>query len=323
MTRFRRQNGRTILSEGRWFLILFAVTLASCSLLGDDPRWDTDVPKSAPVRALLGTWGPEGKRIAFIHTPDTAEVTAPFNQLWTYHLEADTMRRVMKGPLLTPHWGPSGDRFVFHSDQLPQHLFTASATGDSLTKLTGPNSPNPDLENTVIGKWSPSGDRLLFSVEAGEKSGIYTMNPDGSDVTKVIGWSIQPAWFPSGERIAYIDFDSSDDPQVFVIGVNGNGQRKLTDLGNSESLGWPSVSPSGETIAFAYDDQIYLMAADGTDVRQVTGGAGTAQQPVWSPDGETILFWRRFFDSSQTPERLFLLDVETLEVEPVFPASST
>jgi len=318
----RRSNADVLVKY--WPFLLLCITLASCSLLGlDDPRWDTDVPESAPVRALLGTWGPEGERIAFIHTPDTADVTAPFNQLWTYHLEADTMRRVLKGPLLTPNWSPSGNRFVFHSDQLPQHLFTASATGDSLNKLTGPNSPNPDLENTVIGKWSPTGNRLLFSVEAGEKSGIYTMTPDGSEVTKVVGWSVQPAWFPSGERIVYIDFDSSDDRQVFVIGANGDDQRKLTNLDNSESLGWPSVSPDGEQIAFAYDDQIYLMSATGENVRQVTGGKGTAQQPVWSPNGETILFWRRFFDSSQTPERMYFLDVETLEVEPVFPASGT
>jgi len=209
MTRFRRQNGRTILSEGRWFLIFFAVTLVSCSLLGDDPRWDTDVPESAPVRALLGTWGPEGERIAFIHTPDTADVTAPFNQLWTYHLEVDTMRRVTKGPLLTPNWGPDGERFVFHSDQIPQHLFTASATGDSLTKLTGPNSPNPDLENAVIGKWSPSGDRILYTIEAGTPRGVSMMKPDGSDARILAEYGVQAAWFPDGERIVYVNWDQS------------------------------------------------------------------------------------------------------------------
>lgn len=305
-------------------IVLFPVllTLAACSLVGgEDPRWDTDVPESAPVDALLGTWGPEGNRIAFVHTPDSA-ATEPgsYNQLWTYNLQTDTMRRVMRGPLFTPHWSPSGDRLVFHSP-IPQYLFTVDPDGQNLQQLTGPDSPNPDLENTVIGKWSPSGDRILFSVEAGEKSGIYTMNPDGSDVEKLVGWSLQPAWFPSGERITYIDFDASDDRQVYVINADGTSKRKLTTLKDSRDVGWPSVSPDGEQIAFAYDDQIYLMSADGTNVRQVTGGAGVAKQPVWSPDGETVLFWRRYFDDPETPERLFLLDVETLEVEPVFPAN--
>lgn len=311
---------------------LFATTIAAllvpglllfgCSLLGDDePRWDTDVPESAPVEASGGTWGPDGKHIAFVHTPDSAEVSpAAINQLWTYHLEADTMRRVTKGPLLTPNWSPDGERFVFNSDRIPQHLFTVGANGRNLKRLTGPDSPNPELENTVVGRWSPSGDRILFSVEAGEKSGIYIMNPDGSEVEKLVGWSLQPAWFPNGERVVYIDFDSSRDRQVFVANADGTGQRKLTNLENSRDTASPSVSPDGETIAFAHDDQIYLMSATGENVRQVTGGKGSATQPEWSPNGEKILFWRRFFNGSQSTTHLYVLDVETLEVEPVFPA---
>jgi Tol biopolymer transport system component len=307
-------------TSSRIVLLLVFLTLAACSLLtGDDPRWDTDVPRSASSDAWLGTWGPAGNRIAFVHTPDSADVTEPgsTNQLWTYNLETDTMRRVMPGPLFTPHWSPSGDRLVFHSP-IPQYLFTVGTDGKSLRQLTGPDSPNPDLENTVIGKWSPSGDRILFSVEAGEKSGIYTMKPDGSDVKKLVGWSLMPAWFPSGERITYIDFDASDNRQVYIIEADGTNQRKLTTLKNSRDVGWPSVSPSGEQIAFTYDDQIYLMSADGTNVGQVTGGEGFAAKPSWSPSGEKILFFRRF--TNRGYRSLFLLDVQTLEVEPVFPA---
>ena len=312
--------------RSRILLVFTLCLLSACSVLGDDPpRWDTDVPESAPVRGLLGTWGPEGERIAFIHTPDTAEGTAPFNQLWTYHLEADTMRRVTKGPLLTPNWNPSGKRFVFHSDAIPQHLFTIGSDGQSLRKLTGEDSPNPDFENTVIGKWSPSGDRILFSMEAGERSGVYTMNPDGSNMEEIDTWSVQPAWFPSGNRVVYVSWnqsieDGSRKKQIYVADADGTGQRKLTDLNDSRSVGWPSVSPDGEQIAFVYDRQIYLMSTTGENIRQVTGGTGYAKQPVWSPDGERLLFWRRYFDSRQTPERLFLLDTETLEVRPVFPA---
>lgn len=137
----------------RVFSVPILLTLVGCSLVGgENPRWDTDVPESAPVDALLGTWGPEGNRIAFAHTPDSA-ATEPgsYNQLWTYNLQTDTMRRVMQGPLFTPHWSPSGDRLVFHSP-IPQHLFTVGTDGQNLQQLTGPDSPNPDLENTVIGK---------------------------------------------------------------------------------------------------------------------------------------------------------------------------
>ncbi|WP_103029358.1 TolB family protein [Salinibacter altiplanensis] len=306
------------------FLFPALLTLAACSLLGgDNPRWDTDVPESAPVTALLGTWGPEGTRIAFVHTPDSA-ATEPrkFNQLWTYNLETDTMRRMMRGPLFTPHWSPSGNRLVFHSP-IPQYLFTVDPDGQNLQKLTGPDSPNPDLENTVIGKWSPSGDRILYTIEAEEPRGVSMMKPDGSNARILIRYGVQAAWFPSGERIVYVNWDQSIEEgsrnkQIYVANADGTNQRKLTDLKNSRDVGWPSVSPDGEKIAFNYDDQIYLMSADGTNVRQVTGGDGFAAKPAWSPTGETILFFRRF--TSRGYRSLFLLDVETLEVEPVFPA---
>lgn len=311
---------------------LFAVlTLVACSTFGgDEPRWDTDVPDSAPVEASLGTWGPEGKRIAFIHTPDSAEVPDPSsrNQLWTLHLETRQMRRVMNVPMFTPDWHPDGSRFVFHSTRIPQYLFTVGADGPPIRQLTGPGSPNPDFENTVVGRWRPDGNRILFSVEAGDRSGIYTMDPDGSSVQKRVGWSLMPDWFPSGDRITYVSWDSSvEDParrkQIYVARADGTNRRKLTDLDDSRDTAAPSVSPDGQQIAFAHDDQIYLMTADGTNVRQVTGGEGDAAQPEWSPDGRTILFWRRFFSGGgRSTTRLFLLEVETLEVEPVFPADA-
>lgn len=306
------------------------LALVGCSLFGggDDPSWDTNVPESASVEAWLGTWGPEGRRIAFIHTPDTVDLIQPGsrNQLWALDLQTRRMRRVMRGPVLTPDWHPDGSRFVFHSGQIPQHLFTVGAEGPPIRRLTGPDSPNPDLENTVVGRWRPDGKRLLFAVEAGEPSGIYTMDPDGSDLQKLVGWSIMPAWFPNGERIAYVSWDQSVEDgsrkkQIYVANADGTGRRKLTDLSNSRNIAWPSVSPDGEQIAFAHADQIYLMNADGTGIRQVTGGGGEADLPTWSPDGTTILFFRRFLIGADD-RRLFLLDVQTLEVEPVFPADS-
>ena len=58
----------------------------------------------------------------------------------------------------------------------------------------------------------------------------------------------------------------------------------------------PSATPldvEGE-IAFVSDRdgsfQIYLMNADGSDVRQLTHGPGGNAKPAWSPDGSTIAF---------------------------------
>lgn len=60
---------------------------------------------------------------------------------------------------------------------------------------------------------------------------------------------------------------------------------------NDDSPAW---SPDGQWIAFISDrgdnHDIYIMRADGTDVRQVTDLPSDEQYPTWSPDGTQLAF---------------------------------
>ena len=60
---------------------------------------------------------------------------------------------------------------------------------------------------------------------------------------------------------------------------------------------YPSYSPDGTQIAFrgdldlaepSGDEEIYVMNADGTNVRQLTSNADFDSAPSWSPDGTRI-----------------------------------
>jgi TolB protein len=56
----------------------------------------------------------------------------------------------------------------------------------------------------------------------------------------------------------------------------------------------PEWSPDGSRLAFirATGDatDIHVMSSEGTDVVQLTDDAAFDTFPIWSPDGETILF---------------------------------
>jgi dipeptidyl aminopeptidase/acylaminoacyl peptidase len=67
-------------------------------------------------------------------------------------------------------------------------------------------------------------------------------------------------------------------------------------------VGKPAWSPDGTRIAFEHfgdgqvlPSRIYVMNADGSDVRRLTARGDTTQDgesdPVWSPDGSRIAFW--------------------------------
>ena len=62
---------------------------------------------------------------------------------------------------------------------------------------------------------------------------------------------------------------------------------------------YPSYSPDGTQIAFrgdldlaepSGDEEIYVMNADGTNVRQLTSNGDFDSAPAWSPDGTKIAF---------------------------------
>lgn len=64
----------------------------------------------------------------------------------------------------------------------------------------------------------------------------------------------------------------------------------LEDLASIRYPGEPRLSPNGKNIAFDMDDQIFVVAADGGDVRPVTSAASAANSPHWSKDGRSLYF---------------------------------
>ena len=81
---------------------------------------------------------------------------------------------------------------------------------------------------------------------------------------------------------------------IYVVPADGSAPPKLL-VGGDKMENTPRWSPDGKQIAFistrAGEAQVFLAAADGGDVRQVTRLSGGAQPPlVFSPDGSTLAF---------------------------------
>jgi len=115
------------------------------------------------------------------------------------------------------------------------------------------------------------------------------------------------ATFP-GEN-GKIVFMSFDDVQtdIYTMSPNGRHVRNLT-LDSPADDDFPRWSPDGRMIAFwstrtgpanpTGDQEIFVMNADGSGLRQVTFNTVDDGGPAWSPDGDRLLIHRWLDDSN-------------------------
>ena len=130
--------------------------------------------------------------------------------------------------------------------------------------------------------------KIAFESNRDGNSEIYTMNPDGSNVTRLTnnpGADRDPAWSRDGTKIAFTR--GSGIPHIWVMDADGTNPTQVTNTSSWDSQ--PSWAPDGTRLVFTSNiasDVISQVDVDGTDRVDIVAGSS----PAWSPDGEPIVF---------------------------------
>jgi len=190
------------------------------------------------------------------------------------------------GNVVSPSFSPDGSTVLFANQASvgPTSLWTIGNTGDNANLLyAGPNT-------IVAADWSPAGNKIAFAMAVDQPDAyeIFLMSEDGSNVRQLtrglagIGGSLD--WSPDGKYLL-IYAGPPGDKNIFRIDVEAQTAAQLTNGGNNVAC---SYSPDGQWIAFnslRNNDQadIFIMRADGSNMRQVTDNPEPDWQPHWEP----------------------------------------
>jgi Tol biopolymer transport system component len=232
-------------------------------------------------------------RIAYAHGGD----------IWTARPDGSHERRLTRrrGPEDDPSWSPDGRRLAYRDSRrgynLNDEIYVMDRDGSHRRNLT--RSPRM---NDWGPAWSPDGRLIAFN----SATELHVMRPDGRRMRRIVRIEAEyPDWSPDGKRLAFMSMQphaTGSDPNydVYVVGIDGSGLRRLTDWPGED--GWPAWSPDGRLIAYTTSQDsegqyrgpgpyldVYVMRPDGSEKRRVVRRIFGAF-PDWSPDGELIVF---------------------------------
>jgi Tol biopolymer transport system component len=271
-----------------------------------DPRFELTLAGGG------SSFSPSGDRLAFVGGATNAkgaglmvaDVGSPAAPRLVYR---DPQRNV-----LGPQWSPAGDRIIFgigifdaffngfHGQFLKPgdrveggaQVAIVNADGSGFTELTS------GANNNGFPSMSPDGRRFVYRTFGPDGAGLRIMDIATKQITAIgDGYDNFPLWSPRGDVIMF-SRQAGGDYEIYSIKPDGTGLKRLTNSrGNDAHMAW---SPDGDFILFAstrmgfkdemsYTDapqpygEIFVMRADGSDVRQLTDNQWEEGTPAWRP----------------------------------------
>lgn len=177
-------------------------------------------------------------------------------------------------------------RFVFVNNQTGnKELYICDFDGRNVEQLTSYNNI------TLLPKWSPTGDRIVFTSYTEDKPMLYLMDMASGD-SRIIsgkdGLNIAGAsWHPDGDKLA-LTLRRSGNSDIFTINTDGKVLEQLTRHWAIDTS--PAFSPDGTRMAFVSNrsgnPQIYIKDMESGNEERITFDLKYCTSPVWSQTGK-------------------------------------
>ena len=190
--------------------------------------------------AYTGTYSPTGDRILFFRTADETDSDGVAMNLFVVSTDGTGLLQLntpetttaLRGPGGVSSWSPDGTQVVFVATEgdwatEPRAVFIAGTDGEPAQRIT-------DWGDILTAQWSPDGERIAMTVLDGGKHQIFTVRPDGSDVTPITStddgtFCFGAMWSPDSSQLLYLrGRDLRSDMDLWVSDADGTNPMQVT-----------------------------------------------------------------------------------------------
>ena len=295
--------------DGAW--IAYTATIAGNTdvyvvpTAGGDPRRLTYHPGPDHVRG----WTPDGRRVIFASTRDSVPQQS-FARLWTVSTDGGLPESLPLPRAFTGAYSSDGRRFAYQEISTvfvpewyeasmwrhyrggrTQPIRVMNVADSSVEKLPWENSNDTNpvwIGNTVYFLSDRNFTVNLFSYDFATKSLKQLTKHDDFDIMNASACADGLVY----EQAGYIHFFDPKTGQAHRLTIEATGDlpwarpqfKKVASMIRSSSL-----SPTGVRAAFEARGDIFTVAAEKGDYRNLTQSPGAHDRsPVWSPDGSQL-----------------------------------
>jgi len=236
-----------------------------------------------------GAWSPDGSAIAF-----NSDRTGDMN-IWLYSLKDGGTRQLTTGPGgdFQPNWSPDGARIVFFSSRSgTPDIWEVEIARGALRQLTS----NRSLDVNPF--FSPDGRRIAFVSDRTGRSEVWVMNADGSEARQLTA---------NGAAGHFLRWTNTGEAVIYSCRCGGNPMTMAAPIAAGVEP-FPFAKQKGGSHISLSPDRQRIMDVVGHRVLWVSPVKGGAPEkvfefedpnaridyPVWSPDGNWVLFDRNY-----------------------------